>query len=64
MMILDKVIEKPQSNLKIVVNNKNGKLFECTIGELSTQYATIGQREAKEQPYYDTKIGTYRVEII
>ena len=64
MMILDKVIENLQSNLKIVVNDKNGKLFECTIGELSTQYATIGQREVKEQPYYDTKIGAYRVEII
>ena len=63
-MILDKAIENIQSNLKIIINDNNGKLFEGTIGELSAQYAIIGQREVKEQPYYDTKIGAYRVEII
>ena len=63
-MILDKAIENIQSNLKIVVKNKNGKLFEGTIGELSARYATLGQREVKEQPFYDIKIDAYTVEVI
>ena len=64
MMILDKAIENLQSNLKIVVYDKNGKSFEGTIGELSARYATLGQREVKEQPFYDTAIGLYIVEIL
>lgn len=62
-MILDKAIENLQSNLRIVVKCNNNKLFEGTIGELSTKYSTLGQRRIKYQPFYDSTIKTYIVEI-